>query len=101
MLIGENVAPAAYFFKRALSLGGADGSLYLLLGETYIRLGRFPEAKDVLQAALALDDEATTSRGTDDHRQVERAWARANLHYLEQGAIKDLIPLTQIQETTR
>ena len=54
MLTGENVARAAYFFKRALSFGGADGSLYLLLGETYIRLGRFPEAKDALQAALAL-----------------------------------------------
>jgi uncharacterized protein HemY len=101
MLNGEHVAQAAYFFKRALSFGGADGSLYLLLGETYIKLGRFPEAKDALRAALALSDEPTTSHGTNDHRQAERAWARANLHHLEQGAIQDLIPLPQIQGTTR
>jgi tetratricopeptide (TPR) repeat protein len=101
MLSGENDARAAYFFKRALSLGGADGDLYLLLGETYIRLGNFPEAKHVLRAALALYDEPTTSHGTNDPRQAERTWARANLHHLEQGAIKDLIPLTQIQGATR
>ena len=97
----QNIAPAAYFFKRALSFGGADAALYLLLGETYIRLGHFPDAQDVLRAALALYDEPATSHDTDDHRQVERTWARANLHYLEQGAIKDLIPLTQIQGTTK
>jgi tetratricopeptide (TPR) repeat protein len=101
MLNGEYVAQAAYFFKRALSFGGADGSLYLLLGETYIKLGRFPEAQDALRAALALSDEPTTSHGTHDHQQAERAWARANLRHLEQGAIQDLIPLTHIQGITR
>lgn len=101
MLNGENDARAASFFERALSFGGADVDLYLLLGETYIRLGRFPEARDALYAALALYDEPTTSHGTNDHRQAERTWARENLHHLEQGAIKDLIPLTQIQGATR
>jgi len=101
MLHSENAARAAYFFKRALSFGGADGDLYLLLGETYVRLGRFPEAKDALRAALALYDEPTTAHSTREHRHVERTWARTNLHYLEQGAIKDFIPLAHIQGTTR
>ena len=97
MLNGKNDARAAYFFERALSFGDADGDLYLLLGESYLRVGHFSEAKNILRAALALYDEPTTSHGTNDHRQAERTWARENLHHLEQGAIKDLIPLTQIQ----
>jgi tetratricopeptide (TPR) repeat protein len=101
MLNDGNDTRAAYFFERARSLGDTDGDLYLLLGETYIRLGRFPEARDALRTALELSDQPTTPYSADDHRQAEKTWARANLHHLEQGIIKDLIPLAQIQGTTR
>jgi hypothetical protein len=90
--VGQD-AQAAYFFKRALAFGATDGDLYLLLGATYIRLARFAEAKQALQAALAQFAEPSPVTDTEDHLQEKRTWAQENLHRLEQGLITTLIPL--------
>src|SRR5262249_21004827 len=70
----------------------AQGDIDAQLGEAYIRLGRFPDATRVLQSALTLYEESTAQPDTDAYRQTMITWMRENLHYLEQGLTKSLLP---------
>jgi len=54
LLKGGEDAQAAHFFEQALFFGSAQWDVYTLLGETYLRLGRFAAAERALQSARAL-----------------------------------------------
>jgi tetratricopeptide (TPR) repeat protein len=97
---GENFQ-AAYFFERALAFGRGDGDLYALLGETYIRLGRWPAAQHALDTALKRYTETSTTDTDEDRRQEKIAWARETLHRLEQGLRESLTPLIPAGHTAR
>ena len=60
-------------------------TLYALLGETYIRLGRWPAAQHALDTALKLYAETGASGDDEDRRQRKIAWARETLYRVEQG----------------
>jgi len=97
---GDNVQ-AAHFFERALAFGRGDGDLYALLGETYIRLGRWPAAQHALDTALKLYAETSASDDDEDRRQGKIAWARETLHRVEQGLTESLTPLIPAGHTAQ
>ena len=92
---------AAHFFERALAFGRGDGDLYVLLGETYIRLGRWPAAQHALDTALKLYAETSASDADEDRRQGKVAWAREALHRVEQGLTESLFPLIPAERTAQ
>jgi tetratricopeptide (TPR) repeat protein len=97
---GDNIQ-AAHFFERALAFGRGDGDLYALLGETYIRLGRWPAAKQALATALKLYAETSATDDDADRRQGKIAWARETLHRLAQGLTGSLTPLIPAGHTVQ
>jgi tetratricopeptide (TPR) repeat protein len=78
--------------KSTLQNTLALGDIYAQLGEAYIRLGRFPDATRALRSALTHYEAPTAQQVTNDFLQTIITWARENVHYLEQGLTKSLLP---------
>lgn len=97
---------ALRFFRRALHLGLINGDTYSLLAESDMKLGRFAEAREDLESALAFytkadetapaDSEAASPGTESSTLEDKRAWVQTNLRHLEQGANERLIPLEQV-----
>ncbi|MGQ4806842.1 hypothetical protein NKDENANG_00178 [Candidatus Entotheonellaceae bacterium PAL068K] len=80
MLETGNDVRAVEFFERVRSFGGADGDIYLLLGERSIRLGRFEEAAEALRAALQAFVQPQVWTTTKVQLSQKKQWAAENLH---------------------
>jgi tetratricopeptide (TPR) repeat protein len=88
---GKNAA-AVEFLERVQALGPSQWDTLALLGEAYIRVGRFPEAMQALRVAVAQHDAMGLQQPIPEAFSAVEAWARETLQALSQGGAGNLKP---------
>jgi tetratricopeptide (TPR) repeat protein len=88
---GKNLA-AVELLERAQALGPSQWDTLVLVGEAYIRVGRFPEALQTLRAAVAQYDAMGLQQPIPEAFSAVGVWAQETLHALSQGETGKLRP---------
>jgi tetratricopeptide (TPR) repeat protein len=88
---GKNLE-AVEFLERARALGPSQWDTLTLLGEAYIRVGRFPEAMQTLRAAVAQYDTMGFQQPIPEALSTVGVWGQETLRALSQGQTSDLLP---------
>jgi tetratricopeptide (TPR) repeat protein len=81
---GKNIE-AVEFLERAQALGAPQWDTLALLGEAYIRVGRFPEAMQTLRSAVAQYDAMGLQQPIPEALSAVGAWVRETLQAFAHG----------------
>jgi Tfp pilus assembly protein PilF len=92
-LLWGQYSQATHFLERTLTLERPQWDTMALLGEVYIRLGRFPEATQALRSALMYyEGNSLKQEPVPAPLSAVVGWTRETLQALTQGETTQLVP---------